>query len=371
MSSLSVPNAATNPNSNNGGGQGHEEVIATGTTPISSVVEMQVDSGHEAAAATSDNLPIPLANAFRGLGLDGEPLQVNTNPLPVSYRRPVKMPAYEGKLFQEGQDWFRHYTNWRKEVERHPGLNANQASQFFLDALDPAMRPHALIMQQGCDLPPWKDMAKLMEENFRQQTGLQSYSWEADLSTMQQHKPVPESLIAYVGRVLEKLHLYKTSEQYSEEEYPYMERCANISMTMRIDEEYKDALTEQQDRWRAGEVMPYPDSIFLSNWKQLMKLGKKATLKVATRKANAGNAPVKTGSPRLCRFDGRCTKPNCHFQHLKPKPDGMDVDKKRKTSDESPDPNKRITCLYCKRTGHSENKCWSKHPDMRPAKRQK
>jgi len=31
-------------------------------------------------------------------------------------------------------------------------------------------------------------------------------------------------------------------------------------------------------------------------------------------------------------------------------------------------PNNRTKCLFCKKKGHTEVKCWKKHPDLRPNK---
>jgi hypothetical protein len=139
---------------------------------------------------------------------------------------------------------------------------------------------------------------------------------------------------------------------------------------------YTAKLKKAMVNWDTNHLMrPFPDeSITGKNlWRQALSwimarvqedASRKKQPEVAQKRKFEKNAKEKQSAPCKYFLLGTCRKgDDCAFPHVK-----KDASEKSEGSRSSILPAKQ-TCTFCKKTGHKEEECFSKHPSKRPKNR--
>jgi hypothetical protein len=311
--------------------------VATGNPVSEHSVAMQVDPALEAAGHGLEELnlvdvvpeaPVPFIGGGPGHG---------------QYERPVKMPDWKEPKFSPGQSWTAHKQLFYAKLECVSGLTPQQKSHFFLDSLTNDVRILAESRHVAQGLPPLNQMLILLDDAYPASRTTLNDEFEDQLGRIKQE--VGEKLSAYLARVQLVLNKYRsTVANFDPRRFYKLRELAYQALALRLIGSDNDALDAQKRLWlEKGLENPLLrqdryDTVCLWLMQRTSEIGSE------TR----ANKPPKVLTK--CRYDADCTKQGCKFLHSASK---KGVGKKVGSAT-------KVSCNYCKKTGHLEAACYKK-----------
>jgi len=174
-----------------------------------------------------------------------------------------------------------------------------------------------------------------------------------------------EPILEYSNRVMAGLHCCYNSPGYDATRLEFVERLAFVALITRSERKVQRELFLEVERWNKGiSKADDPASLFHSLYgyvqrtfhheENLRAIGKDRKRKEPdhSREAEAASKMKKLGK---CRFGAACSKRDtCKFVH------DSEMSSQRKSSAEQ-----KGKCEHCSKPGHTKDKCYALHPELR------
>lgn len=286
---------------------------------------------------------MPVDNESTGTYSLSNPAPFNGGGAGQAAHKLVKIPEWKQKLFRNGDDIDSHLYEFKNQVERLPGLTEEQVAHYLLDSLSPEIRAVAQALHKSTGMPNAPSMMVLLKKAYPKSRTLIYENFEDQIGCLKQGNA--QKLAKYIADVQGILNKFKQSEtQFDMKRYGKLEEMAFHALSLRLNPTDQKRLDEQKRLWlEKGNLNP----MLLRNRYEtllirLVQMSQEDGSKSSHR--DRDNEEKEEKLKPICKFGRKCNRDDCVFRHKSPKSEIK----------------KKITCNYCKKSGHVEAECLTK-----------